>query len=173
MPSSDTADKFPVPPPAQVEEEDAPLSRACDRLASQLGWPAGDAGRLLTGASFQGPAGSVCRLEPLPPAAELPGMPDRAPVPTPHSVRLSVRLSVLLPVLCADLWGPQVDRLMQLQSAVHAGWGWWLGRSTEGLLDLSPVMTTPLDDDWYAVLLQGESLASVVLQLLLDEASGT
>ena len=133
---------------------DPALAKACNRLAQALGWPASDATQLASGASFQGPQGSVCRLEWLPPRPDHPGM---------------ARLSVLLPLRCADLWGPQVDRLLQVQSALHGSWGWWLGRSIEGLLDVSPVQATPAGEDWHAVLLEGERLAAVALQLLLAE----
>jgi hypothetical protein len=130
------------------------LAQACNRLAQALGWPAGEAARLATGGTFQGPQGSACRLEQLP---LRPGHP------------VEVRLSVLLPLRCADLWGPQVDRLLQVQSALHGSWGWWLGRSIEGLLDVSPAQATPAGEDWHAVLLEGERLAAAALKLLLAQ----
>ena len=72
--------------------------------------------------AFWGPGGLLCRLQ------------------MQHDgASTAVRPQVLLPMLARELAGLRVEQMMAMQQAVMLEYGWMLGLSSEGMLQLSPL----------------------------------
>lgn len=101
-------------PDGMTEGQTAFLSQ----LAIQLGLSLPDGTLLAAPHHFVGPSGLVCRLRLHPDAP-------------------AVRPEALLPMSAAEFMGSEVTRLLAVQGALLNEFGWYLGLSDEGLLQLS------------------------------------
>jgi hypothetical protein len=122
------------------------------QLAVHLGMLPSDGASLAAPRLFTGPAGLACRLH------LLLGEP-------------AVRPEALLPMSAQELEGPEIHRLLSLQSLVLSELGWYLGTSGEGLLQLSSLawIDDPQDAATALDLANGVGIA-VLHALLNDEA---
>ena len=122
------------------------------QLAVHLGMLPSDGASLAAPRLFTGPAGLACRLH------LLLGEP-------------AVRPEALLPMSAQELAGPEVHRLLSLQSLVLSELGWYLGTSGEGLLQLSSLawIDDPQDAATALDLANGVGIA-VLHALMSDEA---
>ncbi|KQV95762.1 hypothetical protein [Rhizobacter sp. Root1221] len=122
------------------------------QLATHLGLPPSDGEALVPPRFFTGPAGLACRLH-------------------LHHGEAAVLPEALLPISAAELMGPQVERLLLVQGAVLSEFGWHLGVSPEGLLQLSCMtwIDSPYDAATALDLANGVGIA--VMQSLLRDDS--
>jgi hypothetical protein len=141
------ASTAPVAPPMTSAQTDF-----LSQLAVHLGMLPSDGASLAAPRLFTGPAGLACRLH------LLLGEP-------------AVRPEALLPMSAQELEGPEIHRLLSLQSLVLSELGWYLGTSGEGLLQLSSLawIDDPQDAATALDLANGVGIA-VLHALLNDEA---
>lgn len=118
-----------------------------------MGLPQGGASALQDSAAFWGPGGLLCRLQ----------------LQQDNSVT-AVRPQVLLPMLARELGGWRVEQMMAMQQAVFLEYGWMLGLSSEGMLQLSPVKWIEQPSDAVAALDLGHAVGMQALEtLFVDE----
>ena len=87
------------------------------RLALHLGLPVSDGPQLVAPRHIVGPSGLAGRL-------------------TLHPEHGAVRVQTLLPMAPGEFIGQEVDLLLAVQGELLTGLGWYLGTSSEGLLQL-------------------------------------
>jgi hypothetical protein len=123
------------------------------QLAIHLGLAPSEGPLLAAPRLFTGPAGLACRLHLL------------------HG-ESAVRPEALLPMSAQELAGPDVQRLLSLQSLVLGELGWYLCTSPEGLLQLSSLawIDDPLDAATALDLANGVGVA-VLHALMLDDSA--
>ncbi|MEO6921579.1 MAG: hypothetical protein ABI171_21440 [Collimonas sp.] len=101
------------------------------QIAVMLGISPKDCATLVAPATFTGRAGLICRFQLL-------------------DNECAVCPEVLLPLSAGELMGTEVVLLLDMQRALLTEFGWYLGTSAEGILQISP--TTWIDDAHAAVL---------------------
>lgn len=134
--------------PTMTEEQTIFLAQS----AMLIGLPLSDGPLLPAPYHFVGPAGLVCRLH-------------------MHQDKLAVRLETLLPMSAAELMGQEVNRMLAIQEALLYEYGWYLGLSDEGLLQLSSMGWIDNPCDTARSLDFVNSLGMAVVQTLLHEDS--
>jgi hypothetical protein len=77
-----------------------------------------------------------------------------------------VRPQVLLPMLARELAGLRVEQMMAMQQAVMLEYGWMLGLSSEGMLQLSPLKWIEQPSDAVAALDLGHAVGMQALETL-------
>jgi hypothetical protein len=122
------------------------------RLALELGMQVSEGPRLVAPRHVVGPSGLAGRLE-------------------LHPEHAAVRVQTLLPMAPGEFIGQEVELLLAVQGELLTALGWYLGTSSEGLLQLDSM--TWLDDPVEAAqaldLANGVGIA-VLRALLLAEA---
>ncbi|GKS91747.1 hypothetical protein [Acidovorax sp. SUPP2539] len=86
-----------------------------------------------------------------------------------HPEQAAVLPEVLLPVAAQELAGPEVLRLLTLQAAILKEFGWYLGASAEGMLQLSSLSWIEAPQDAATAMDMLNGIGASVLQALLDE----
>lgn len=119
-------------------------------LAIQLGLSPSDGALLSAPNHFIGPGGLVCRLH-------------------LHQEEPAVLPETLLPMSAAEFIGPEVNRLLSIQGALLHEFGWYLGVSGEGLLQLSAMNWVDDACDAATALDFANGLGIAVIQSLLHE----
>lgn len=122
-----------------------------------MGLPQGGATALQDSSAFWGPGGLLCRLQ------------------MQHDGAVTaVRPQVLLPMLARELAGLRVEQMMAMQQAVMLEYGWMLGLSSEGMLQLSPLKWIEQPSDAVAALDLGHAVGMQALDsLFVDEDEET
>lgn len=120
------------------------------QLSLLLGLPPSDTPLRPAPHHFVGPTGLVCRVH-------------------MHEDELAVRIETVLPMSAAEFMGPEVARLLAVQGALLNEFGWRLGLSDDGLLQLSCAgwIDNPNDAATALDFANGLGMA-VVRSLLLD-----
>jgi len=114
-----------------------------------MGLPQGGATALQDSSAFWGPGGLLCRLQ------------------MQHDgASTTVRPQVLLPMLARELAGLRVEQMMAMQQAVMLEYGWMLGLSSEGMLQLSPLKWIEQPSDAVAALDLGHAVGMQALETL-------
>jgi hypothetical protein len=114
-----------------------------------MGLPQGGATALQDSSAFWGPGGLLCRLQ------------------MQHDgASTAVRPQVLLPMLARELAGLRVEQMMAMQQAVMLEYGWMLGLSSEGMLQLSPLKWIEQPSDAVAALDLGHAVGMQALETL-------
>ena len=122
-------------------------SEFLSELATQLGMA--DAARLASPRLFTGPAGQACRLH-------------------LHHGEAAVRPEALLPMSAAELGRTRTRQLMLVHDAVLNEFGWQLGVSPEGLLQLSCLSWLDLPADAATALDLASSVAIALMSSFED-----
>lgn len=122
------------------------------RLATLLGMSAEEGGSIVAPRLFTGPSGLACRL---------------------HMMRgeAAVRPEAILPMSADELSGAETSRLLTVQSLLLGEFGWYLGISSEGLLQLSSLVWIDDPQDAVTALDLVNGIGTVVLHSLLHDAS--
>lgn len=121
------------------------------QLATLLGLPPEQATSIVAPRLFTGPFGLACRLHLMQGEA-------------------AVRPETLLPMSADELTGAEMNRLLAVQSLVLGEFGWYLGLSSEGLLQLSSLVWIDDPQDAATALDLANGVATAVLQSLLRDA---
>jgi len=122
------------------------------RLATLLGLPAEDGTAIVAPRLITGPSGLVCRLH------VMQGQP-------------AVRTEALLPMSADELSGAEMSRLLRVQSLILGEFGWYLGISSEGLLQLSSLVWIDDPQDVATALDLVNGVCTAVLHSLLYDPS--
>jgi hypothetical protein len=122
------------------------------RLATLLGMPAEDGTSIVAPRLITGPSGLACRLH------VMQGM-------------AAVRPEALLPMSADELSGAEMSRLLRVQSLILGEFGWYLGISSEGLLQLSSLVWIDDPQDVATALDLVNGVGTAVLHSLLHDAS--
>lgn len=120
------------------------------QLAAHLGMQPCEAASLASPRLFTSPAGQTCRLH-------------------LHHGEAAVRPEALLPMSAADVADARSRQLMLAQAAVLTEFGWQLGVSLEGLLQLSCLFWIDRPDDAATAFELANGIGIAVMQNLLHE----
>jgi len=124
------------------------------QLATLLGMQPEDGVSLVAPRLFTGPSGLTCRLHLL------------------HG-EAAVRPEALLPMAAEELSGPEINRLLSVQALLLGEFGWYLGLSSEGVLQLSSLAWIDDPQDAATALDLANGVGTAVLHALLnDDAAG-
>lgn len=132
-----------VPAPARPSAAESGFFAA---LALCLGLPPADAARFRAATVFTGPAGLPCKV-----------------LWQSDEGASGARPEILLPLSADELAGPDVRQLLTVQALLLSEFGWYLGLSGEGLLQLAPLLWMNQPADVAAALDVGNLLGAVVL----------
>ncbi len=86
-----------------------------------------------------------------------------------HPEHAAVLPEVLLPIAVQELAGPEVLKLLTLQAAILKEFGWYLGASAEGMLQLSSLSWIEAPQDAATAMDMLNGMGASVLQALLEE----
>lgn len=121
-------------------------------MSSLMGLAPDGAEGLASADAFHGPAGLMCRLR----FSESGGA-------------VMARPEVLLPLPARELMGCGVVRLLSMQEALALELGWYLGVSSEGLLQLSPLAWSDSPQAAVSALDLGQAVGMETLHALLED----
>lgn len=143
---------------AAVGERPAFTPRQVDflaQLAILLGMQAEDGLSLVAPRLVTGPSGLTCRLHLM------------------HG-EAAVRPEALLPMSADELAGPEINRLLSIQALLLGEFGWYLGLSSEGVLQLSSLAWIDDPKDAATALDLANGVGTAVLHSLLhDDSAGS
>lgn len=122
-------------------------------LALCLGLPPADAAVFRASTVFTGPAGLACKV-----------------AWQSADGASGARPEILLPLPADDLAGPGVRQLLTVQALLLSDFGWYLGLSGEGLLQITPLLWMNRPADVAAALDVGNLLGAVVLDRMSQPA---
>lgn len=120
------------------------------QLATHLDMQPSEAASLASPRLFTGPAGQTCRLH-------------------LHHGEAAVRPEALLPMSANELAGTQTRQLMLVHDAVLTEFGWQLGVSPEGLLQLSCLFWIDSPDDAATAFDLANGVGIAVMQSLVHD----
>jgi hypothetical protein len=115
--------------------------------------PRAEAALLRAATVFTGPAGLPCKV-----------------VWQSADGAAAARPEILLPISADELAGPGVRQLLTVQALLLSEFGWYLGLSGEGLLQVMPLLWMNQPADVAAALDVGNLLGAVVLDRLTQPA---
>ncbi|WP_442783894.1 hypothetical protein [Collimonas fungivorans] len=121
------------------------------QIAVLLGIPVSRYTELIAPKAFSGPSGFDCRLHLL-------------------DAQCSVFPEVALPLSANELMGPEVGQLLEIQRKLLTEFGWYLGVSAEGLLQLSSIAWIDEVDEIVKTLDLMNAVGAMAVQQLLDSA---
>ena len=141
------------PHPAAARAAEVPEADFFAALALCLCLPPADAAVFRASTVFTGPAGLACKV-----------------VWQSADGACGARPEILLPLPADDLAGPGVRQLLTVQALLLSDFGWYLGLSGEGLLQITPLLWMNRPADVAAALDVGNLLGAVVLDRMNQPA---
>lgn len=119
------------------------------QVAMLLGIPSSSYAELIAPTAFAGPSGFDCRLHLL-------------------DTHCAASPEVILPLSANELMGPEVGELLEIQRKLLTEFGWYLGVSAEGLLQLSSIAWIDEVEEIVKTLDLMNAVGAMAVQQLLD-----
>ena len=148
--SADTSRDFSIKEQSITAEQKSFLIQ----IAMLLGIPASSHAELVAPMAITGPSGLDCRLHLL-------------------DGHCSVFPEIVLPLSVNELMGPEVGQLLEIQRMLLIEFGWYLGVSAEGLLQLSSIAWIDEVHEIVKTLDLMNGIGIMAIQQLLDSAKAT